>query len=309
MVYQITEVKDLSQATHILIPPIASNCPTGVSQAKLYTLERGLTDYIVDDKGNRNDNIFSEPSIQYFKLNRDSIKERQLVEELSMISYLQGSKLSKKAYQQIIRHEELVIPYLLQLVKDEASRSQHPHYVGHVYALYLLAELGATALFPVFIESFMQTETDEEHPMAHFLQDDGARILASVYDGNLSRLLLLIESEHVYPYARGQAIRALVILVFMKRLERSEVQAYYKYRLKQEQNWQVMTQLVMSSTALYPDQTYQEIKRAYEQGRVDEWFITLENVHQTLELSEEIVLHISSQDRRLQQVGVNNEHL
>ncbi|MCM2676837.1 DUF1186 domain-containing protein [Alkalicoccobacillus plakortidis] len=148
-------------------------------------------------------------------------------------------------------------------------------------------------LFPLLIESLMQHEVEEEHPLAHFLQDDGARILASVYNGNLSMIKLVIELNQAYPYARAQAIRSLVILVFSNELDRQDVLLYFKHLLKIETNWYVTTQIVMAFTALYPDEVYPEIEAAYQRGNVDEWMIRLEDVTHTLALQMDIVLHIS----------------
>ncbi|MDQ0208374.1 DUF1186 domain-containing protein [Alkalicoccobacillus murimartini] len=300
---QMIEVTTLSEASYIFIPPTSTLQLEGVSKGRLYALHgQGDNYHIFDDEGNWNTSIFSDPSILYYQLDREVFLEKELTDLIPEICYVKGGIIPRQALKRIRSYKQKAVPYLLPLVQNAEEQDKNPYYVGHVYAIYLLAELGSTDLFPFLIESFMTNEKEEEHPLAHFLQEDGARILASVFNGNLSSIKLIIETKQAYPYARGQAVRSLVILVHAGELERDGVLQYFKYLLKMETNWSVTTQLVMACTALYPDVAYPEIKAAYQQGKVDEWLIKLENVTQTLALQKDIVLHISKQDSRLQKI-------
>jgi hypothetical protein len=204
-----------------------------------------------------------------------------------------NEKLPYEALKAAIVHREQIIPELLQLIElahdDRDYLWENPDYLGHIYAMYLLAQFREKLAYPLIIE-FFSSPDDEEEPT-----DNLGRILASVCGGDDSLIKGLIENEKAYKYARGEAIGALVSLVTCGEKSREEVVAYfqtlYREKIKREpSNDTVWNYLIKHSTALYPEELYEEIKQVYADKLAESWIISLEHVENQLALGKERVL-------------------
>lgn len=168
-------------------------------------------------------------------------------------------KLPYEVLKAAIADREQIIPELLQLIEwaqgEQDYLWENPDYLGHIYAMYLLAQFREKLAYPLIIEFFSSFD-DEDEPT-----DNLGRILASVCGGDDSLIKGLIENEKAYKYARGEAIGALVSLVTCGEKTREEVLAYFqalfREKIKREpSNHIVWNYLIRHSTALYPEEVY-----------------------------------------------------
>ncbi len=202
-------------------------------------------------------------------------------------------KLPYEVLKAAIADREQIIPELLQLIEwaqgEQDYLWENPDYLGHIYAMYLLAQFREKLAYPLIIEFFSSFD-DEDEPT-----DNLGRILASVCGGDDSLIKGLIENEKAYKYARGEAIGALVSLVTCGEKTREEVLAYFqalfREKIKREpSNHIVWNYLIRHSTALYPEEVYEDIKQVYADKLAESWIISLEHVESQLALGKERVL-------------------
>lgn len=212
-----------------------------------------------------------------------------------------NEKLPYDALQAALEHQEQMIPELLQIIehaKDDFDYLwDHPDYLGHIYAMYLLARFREKSAYPLIVD-FTASLSNHEDPFLEVTEDitsNLGRILASVCGGDDSLIKSLIENEQAYQYARSEAIGALVSLVHCGEKSREEVLAYFqtlfREKIKRESsNDSVWNNLVQYSTALYPDVVHEDIKQAYADKLVDTRMISLEHVENQLKLGLDRVL-------------------
>jgi hypothetical protein len=213
-----------------------------------------------------------------------------------------NSKLPHEALNAAIVNREQITPELLQLIeqagKDLDYLWDNPNYLGHIYAMYLLASFRSTKALPVIVEFLLAFNDISDEDFVNFPGDIASnlgRILASVCGGNDSQIKSLIEDEQVNQYIRAEAITALVSLVTCSAKPREEVLAYFQTLFRKKirrklSNEQIWYNLVKLSTALYPEKLYGDIKRVYAAQLVKPQMISLEHVENQLALSKERVL-------------------
>ncbi|WP_404451934.1 DUF1186 domain-containing protein [Virgibacillus necropolis] len=202
----------------------------------------------------------------------------------------------RKELEEIINRKDEAIPELLDIVQDVSKNYQkyisNEDYFGHIYAYYLLSQFRVKELYPVLIRMLKLPEEDIDYLLGSVLTEGTSRMLASVFDGDIQPIKEIIENENLYEYARGQAIRALTVLVFNDKLRREDVLDYYQSLLKQKTGFTsyVMAEIVNCCNDLYPDGVYDDIVQVYEDGLVDSFMIKLEDVKGTLAKSKEEAL-------------------
>ncbi|WP_165820772.1 DUF1186 domain-containing protein [Pueribacillus theae] len=225
---------------------------------------------------------------------------------LGSIRYNDG-KFPRKQLQQIIEGRDEAIPLLLEIVEEVKANPEEfvnsSSRIDHIYALYLLAQFRVKQLYPLFIEILRLPGETLHYILSDTLTEAAHRILASTYNGNIDLLKGLIENDEIDEYARGAALRSLAALVLNNQLQRDEIIAYFKELLTgklQHLNYHVNANIVSCCDDLYPLEVYSEIKQLYEKGEVAEYIISLQDVEETLKMSQEDVLKRNKQDVHLQ---------
>jgi hypothetical protein len=203
-----------------------------------------------------------------------------------------------------IADREQIIPELLQLIeqlieqakKDPEDLWDRPDYRAPFYAMYLLAQFREKQAYPLIIDFFSLSLDDEWFlEVTEAVLNRLGRILASVSGGDDSLIKNLIENEEAYQYARCEAISALVSLVASGDKSREEVLTYFKTlfqtKFKRDpSNRTIWEYLLKHSSALYPEELYDDIKQVYEEGLVESLIIGLDHIENQLALQQERVL-------------------
>ena len=118
-------------------------------------------------------------------------------------------------------------------------------------------------------------------------------MLASVSCGDIRLMTTLVENEHANAYVRVAALRGLLTLVACGEQSRDDIVAYYHQlfqgKIARDMSF-VWNGLVSASNALYPEELYDDIKRAYDDDLIETFFIRLDDVDETLQRGKEHVL-------------------
>lgn len=215
---------------------------------------------------------------------------------LESIRYPAG-RFPRNELQQIIDRREEAIPQLLQMMRElrqDGEQLRHdPSRFDYMFGTYLLAQFRVKEFYPLLVDILSLPENIVEDLFGDAITESMGRILASVYDDNPEPLQRLIENPSVYQYVRGQALSALVALVFNHRIAREFVMDYLKQLLNgkiSDEEYYVNAMIVYCCNALYPEEVYEDIKQLYARDAVDTFFIRRQTVNTTLTRSKEHVL-------------------
>lgn len=181
---------------------------------------------------------------------------------------------------------------LEEVANDITPLVEHDDYMGHIYAMYLLAQFRERDAYPLIFDFFSIPGEVSLEVTGDVVTEDLENILASVSCGDVSLIQALAENESVNEYARAAALEALLCLVVAGEIRREEVIEYYKslfHSAGREPSlfWDV---LVSCCADLYPEEVYEEIEEAFAEGLIDEQFIDLKLVDESLALGKEKAL-------------------
>ncbi len=186
----------------------------------------------------------------------------------------QDDALPKEALIEAMDHPEKVTGLLLKLVADLARDpakilDPEDNSMGHLIALYLLAQFREARTLPLLVEVLKLGGDDLDRLFGDVLVMDMARILASVSRGETGPIRGLIENPEVDLRARRVALHSLFCLVYSDVVERGPVVEYlgelFGGKLDRRPS-RVWTELVRTASWLGPEELYDEIRKAHEEG-------------------------------------------
>jgi hypothetical protein len=210
----------------------------------------------------------------------------------------------REAVAQAIAQREAMTPELLRILEDAYRDIEHlseTGYMAHIYAMYLLAQFREPRAYPLLIQFFSTPGEITLDVTGDVVTEDLGRILASVCNGDIGLTTALVENETANDYVRDAALRSLVSVVACGEQTREGVLAYYQslFRGRLPREFSILWNgLVWSSTHLCPEELYEDIQQAYEDGLVETGVIRLEDVEKTLERGKERVLDELSNNQR-----------
>ena len=195
----------------------------------------------------------------------------------------------RAAVEAAVAQREEITPDLLRILEDSVDRAPEldaqGDYMGHLYAMFLLAQFRETRAYPLVVR-FLSLPGDLLDSLGgDFVTQFSGRILASVCGGELAGIQSLIENEAVDEWVRGAALASLVTLVVVKQKSREEIVDYFGslFRGKLVREWShVWDALVGCTTDLYPAELLDDIRRAYEEELVDPGHAGFDEVEQDL---------------------------
>jgi len=229
------------------------------------------------------------------------IKESKILknnlEDLLMQIEINTGNFPEDQLKELIERKDEAIPLLINILKDvpnNLDKYLQPTAFIHIYAAYLLAQFRCKEAFPLFIE-IMKLQGETPHDLyGDAITEDAGRIMTSLYNGDISAIKEIIESEKVDEYVRGQGIYCLVNLAINDILDRSIVIEYMTQLLNgrlQDRNPDVLGSIIIALDDLYPEESYEAIKKVFEVDEVDEFLVCLDDIKTTLEKTKEDVLN------------------
>ena len=215
---------------------------------------------------------------------------------LTRLKYNDGT-FPREALNEAINNQELIIPELLKIIEFTKNNIEEliteEKYFVHIYAMYLLAQFKEKHAYRLIIDFFSMPGDMAKDITGDVVTEALGRILASVYDGNISLLKSLIENKELDEYVRSAALECLLVLVAVGTKSREEIIDYFKElfngKLEGDCSY-IWTALVSRSTRLYPEEVYDEIKLAYEEELIECFFVDLQTVEKTIKEGKEKTL-------------------
>lgn len=191
-----------------------------------------------------------------------------------------------EAVQQAVEQKDEIIPFLLDRLSTDNTRleyiKQHPNYMGHVYAMFLLAQFRENRAYPLIVQFFSHSNVDYEDVTGDFYLEDLPQALASVCHNDLSLIKQSIENKKLDQWVRGSFLRSLLVLVANNRRSREEIMDYFHslFHGKIERTpSHVWNSLVLCSCSLQPKEVFNDIKNAFNEGLVDPVFLDMNDVN------------------------------
>src|SRR5215468_10194011 len=222
------------------------------------------------------------------------------VEEILIALSHKDNRFPREALEQATARKDEITPHLLKIlerVAEDPDEALDLEDYSYYYALYLLAQFRETRAYPLIVRiASLPPETVDEL-LGDTITEGLPKILASVCGGDASLITRLAENAEAEKYARGSALYALLALTLSGGKTREEVMNYYSRLfdaiLKEEPSEEresVLTTIAHCATELYPEELYDKIKEAFENGLIEEFMIDLEEVDEKMAEGKEAVL-------------------
>ncbi len=203
------------------------------------------------------------------------------------------------AIERAVEERVRIVPHLLEILSeiadDPEAFADDEEYSAHIYAMFLLAQFRVKSAYPLLVKFFSHPGRLSLRLTGDIVTDDLQAMLASVSCGDDSLIKQLIENPEVNEWVRAAALRSLLVFVSVGEQTRESVVAYmrglFRFKLKREPSY-VWEMLVLCAMELYPEELYEEIQRSYEDGLIEDEFLSLAEVEAALEDGEEEMLDL-----------------
>jgi hypothetical protein len=200
------------------------------------------------------------------------------------------------ALRQAVEKRGEIIPHLLESLERAAN---DPNVVlefedgSHIYAMFLLAQFREKRAYPLIVKIASHPPELVEALLGDIPTEDLANILASVSMGDTGLITELAANKEAEEFARAAAIRSWLPLVVSGEKSRDEAMTYYKNLFEgglEDRNEVIWSELVDAANDLFPEEVYHHIKKAYEEGLVDEYIVHPDWVDEQMMAGKEDVL-------------------
>jgi hypothetical protein len=185
-----------------------------------------------------------------------------------------------------VRNE--LIPELIKRVEFaiNCGKALSENYMGHIFALYLLAEFRVVESYETMLQMFFLDEDALYKVLGDTLTEGFGSIIASVAQGRYKELLAIFEGRELYEFARLAALSAVEIQLHKGLLNRQEVEEELGLILSRAME----AEDVIAVTALVDTVCEHKIKfladtarKAFDQQLVDTFVISRNNFEEIVE--------------------------
>ena len=113
----------------------------------------------------------------------------------------------RRAVTEAIAQREAGMPELLRILKDATSNiveiARQEHYMGHIYALYLLAQFREECAYQPLVNLAFADWLYVDRALGDVITEDLGRMLASVCNGDSSLICGMVENADLNEYVRS----------------------------------------------------------------------------------------------------------
>ncbi|MGH9751500.1 MAG: DUF1186 domain-containing protein [Blastocatellia bacterium] len=208
----------------------------------------------------------------------DDIRDLSVEEIMGIFSY-DDEVFPRHALRQAVEKKDEIISHLLKALERAAADPEdvlEAEDDSHIYAMFLLAQFREKRAYPLIIKLASHPPELVDGLLGDIPTEDFANIIASVSLGDTSLIAELAANKEAEEFARAAAIRSWLALVVSGERSREEAVAYYKSLFEgglEDKNEVVWSELVDAANDLYPEEVYDHIKKAYDDGLVDEFIV------------------------------------
>jgi len=201
----------------------------------------------------------------------------------------------EEALRAAIAAKDEITPHLLAAL-DRVARE--PEQSGleldlHVFAMFLLAQFREPRALPLIIRLARLPRKQLDKLLGDIVTEDLPAILASVCGSDLEPIKALVQDPGVDEYVRSAALRALTIVFLDGRISRSELVAYHAHLLDgglERTPTFIWSSLAARATFLHPGENLRGLRRVFQEGLADEFFIAWKDVERAASRPVEDVL-------------------
>ncbi len=140
------------------------------------------------------------------------------------------------------------------------------------YALYLVAKWRETRAYSLVVRWLSLPDAESTRLSGDVLTQDGARILAAVFDRDLAPIKRLVLDRDADEFSRGVGVAALALLSVWGEAPRDTVLDYFAWLaregLEREPSY-VWSALATESADIEALAVFPELRRAYDEGLID----------------------------------------
>ena len=218
------------------------------------------------------------------------------VEEIMEKFFFDDQVFPRHALRQAVEKKDEITHYLLKALEIAAEDPNEVLEIGddtHIYAIFLLAQFREKRAYPLIIKLASHSPEVVDGLLGDIPTEDLANIFASVSLGDTSLITELAANKEAEEFTRAAAIRAWLALVVSGERSREEAMAYYKSLFEgglEDRNEVVWSELVDAANDLFPEEVYDHIKKAYDDGLVDEYIVEPDWVDAQIAIGKDEVL-------------------
>ncbi|PAX52126.1 DUF1186 domain-containing protein [Brunnivagina elsteri] len=220
----------------------------------------------------------------------------QLTEIISQLENNTGT-FPREALERAIEEKSAITPLLLATLEECKNNLENlleeSEYTLHLYAFYLLAQFREKSAYPLIVEFFSVPGEIAMDATGDLVTEDLGRIIASVFDGNLDPIKQIIENQQANEYIRSAFLSSLVVLVVQGIISREQVIQYFEElfstKLERKPDY-IFTRLVVNSCKLCFIELKKYIDEVFEEGLIESFFISQDNVNDSFQGGVEIAL-------------------
>jgi uncharacterized protein YecA (UPF0149 family) len=194
-----------------------------------------------------------------------------------------------------IERRSEITPELLRFLREAKEKLNElpPNFMGHVYALFLLAQFREAQAYPLIIDLLSLPGRTPLDLLGNIIVQNMPSILASVCQGDITPIQQLIENSEINEHVRGAAVRSLAAMVATGQKTREEILDYLQTRVEnvtEIERTAFVAYLVAACTDLYPDKLFASIRQLFARKIVDKSLVQFDDVEKVLSLDQEQVL-------------------
>ena len=216
------------------------------------------------------------------------------IEEILEAFQINLGEYEYEAVDEAIELREEITPYLIKLLEDiledPESFSEDQDYVGHIYAVMLLAHFRETAAHKQIVELFSLPGDLPGKLFEDILTEELPMILFRTCGGNMEQIKSLVLNRDANEYCRGAAMRALTYAVAEGITPRQEVLAFFGGLFtgsEAEPHSAFWDFLAARIYELHPEGMLEQIRAGYESGLITGEFIGYKMFEEASELTVE----------------------
>lgn len=205
--------------------------------------------------------------------------------------------------------KDKIIPSLLEVlqrsVDDLQAAKEDERRMDYTFAMFLLAQFREKRAYPLLCRFFSGLEGDQYWFCGDIVTEDLPRLWASVFDGNLDPLVVIIENSRIDQFIRIATAKAMGILYLCGDLGREPITGVFHKLIDSsavKESPDVIGDLVYLAGELHLTDLHPQIKKAYQEGLVDRREHALSQINLFLSLSEEQALGRLREDRHYTKV-------
>ena len=231
-------------------------------------------------------------------MSNDVISADALFEQLKSVSNPPGEDV----FNEVEKRKQELTPLLLRELQTFADNPDAiaecgEGYIRHVVSIYILAYLRNTEAYPLIIKLITHTGEKVVQLTGEVFTEALGRILASLYDGDLSAIKAVVENANLNPWIRCGALDSFMVLWKEDVLSREQVIAYLKelmeHKLEQSPGY-VWDSIALIAYDLHPAELEDLLRQAMNKQLIAPMVLNAKSLKACIK--EDVNVAIKNQD-------------